>query len=28
MTKTGSNQFGSIFPVWLGFVGFGSVFSV
>ena len=33
--KTGSNRFGSVFPVlarfsrfWLGFLGFGSVFSV
>jgi hypothetical protein len=26
-TKTGSNRFGSFFPVWLGFFGFGSVFS-
>jgi hypothetical protein len=25
-TKIGSNQFGSVFPVWLGFFWFGSVF--
>jgi len=30
LKKTGSNRFGSVFPVWLGFFqfGFGSVFSV
>jgi len=27
-TKTGSNRFGSVFLVWLGFFRFGSVFSV
>jgi hypothetical protein len=26
-TKTSSNRFGSVFPVWLGFLQFGSVFS-
>jgi len=25
-TKTGSNRFGSVFSVWLGLLGFGSVF--
>jgi hypothetical protein len=25
-TKTGSNRFGSVFSVWLGFSQFGSVF--
>jgi len=25
--KTGSNRFGSVFRFWLGFLGFGSVFS-
>jgi hypothetical protein len=24
--KTGSNRFGLVFPVWLGFLDFGSVF--
>ena len=26
--KTGSNRFGLVFPIWLGFLGFGSVFPV